>query len=183
MKEPIDLKELSGFIVENAVSWIQVQRDTFRSTARELSNTEKTELEGFFPVEILDMAMIQDVPVIKNPDFYSMLRERGAPEPLDLSTAIGITYIDTILISKRYVTTSSQCLPLLFHELIHVVQYELLGVRKFMEEYVRGWMENGFSYSSIPLETHAFELQGRYDSDPRTHFPIIDEVLRRVDRS
>ncbi len=77
MKGPIDLKELSGFIVENAVSWIIVQRDTYRPTARGLSNTEKEELQGFFSVEILDMALVQDVPAIKNPDFYSMLRERG----------------------------------------------------------------------------------------------------------
>ena len=183
MKGPIDLKELSRFIVKNAVSWIQFQRDTYRPCARGLSNTEKNEFEGFFSREILDMVMVQDVPVIKNPDFYSMLRERGIPEPPDLSTAIGITYIDTILISKKYATTSSQWLPLLFHELIHVVQYELLGVRGFMEEYVRDWIERGFSYSSIPLETHAFELQSRYESEPRAHFPIIDEVLRRFDGS
>jgi hypothetical protein len=30
--------------------------------------------------------------------------------------------------------------------LVHVVQYDLLGVDEFMDQYVTGWAQNGFDY-------------------------------------
>lgn len=38
-----------------------------------------------------------------------------------------------------------------FHELVHVIQYEKLGLVQFANKYVRGFL-NGGSYDGIPLE-------------------------------
>jgi len=50
---------------------------------------------------------------------------------------------------------------LLFHELVHVVQYEKLGLEGFAAKYVRGFL-NGGSYEGIPLEMNAYELDARF---------------------
>jgi hypothetical protein len=50
---------------------------------------------------------------------------------------------------------------LLFHELVHVEQYRKLGIPRFSELYVRGFL-NGGSYEAIPLEVNAYSLEDRF---------------------
>ncbi len=51
---------------------------------------------------------------------------------------------------------TSPRLPILFHELVHLVQCQMLGTERYLDGYVRSWAENGREYRSI-----AFEDQGR----------------------
>ena len=62
-----------------------------------------------------------------------------------------ITFVDTV-VSHEAVTGR-----LLFHKLVHVVQYEKLGLPEFAAKYVRGFL-NGGSYDAIPLEMNAYQL-------------------------
>ena len=62
------------------------------------------------------------------------------------------------------------------HELVHAVQYEILGPEKFVELYIMGWVNQGFNYAAIPLEMDAYELQNRYEADPTQPFQVKDEV-------
>jgi hypothetical protein len=72
---------------------------------------------------------------------------------------------------------------LLFHELVHVVQYEKLGLAGFAAKYVRGLLSGG-SYVAIPLEMNAYELDARFVAAPTKVFSVTDEVQRwiRADR-
>ena len=92
----------------------------------------------------------------------------------------GITFIDTILLSVSHLEGGKPSLGLLFHELVHVIQYRLLGVETFIDLYVRGWAENGMDYYAIPLERDAYELQNRYETDPTRPFSVASEVARRL---
>src|SRR5205085_5011574 len=65
----------------------------------------------------------------------------------------------------------------LFHELVHVEQYRQLGIPRFSELYVGGFL-NGGSYEAIPLEVNAYTLGGRFESEPRRMFSVEDEVGR-----
>lgn len=67
---------------------------------------------------------------------------------------------------------------LLFHELVHVVQYSLLGLDSFVEQYVLGWVQSGGTYEHIPLERLAFDLEGRYTSQAHVFFSVEVEVRR-----
>ena len=180
MKVDRALENVIKFLIDNAITWAESQRDRYRSAGRKLEDEERDELRGFFEPETLDKTRIKIVPVIENPDFYSTLVEMGIPEPMDLTTAAGITYIDTVLISERYLNHQSQWLPLIFHELVHIVQYEVLGIRKFMEQYVFGWADHGFSYASIPMEKNAFDLAAKYESNTKHGFSVINEVRLRL---
>ena len=69
----------------------------------------------------------------------------------------------------------------LFHELVHAVQYELLGPEKFVELYLLGWINQGFNYAAIPLEMDTYELQNRFEADPDAPFSVKDEVSRSLE--
>jgi hypothetical protein len=56
-----------------------------------------------------------------------------------------------------------------------VEQYRQLGIPRFSELYVNGFL-NGGSYEAIPLEINAYSLGGRFESDPGRVFSVEDEV-------
>jgi hypothetical protein len=68
---------------------------------------------------------------------------------------------------------------LLFHELVHVEQYRQLGIPRFSELYVRGFL-SGSRYDGIPLEVNAYALGGQFERNPRQRFSVADEVARWV---
>jgi hypothetical protein len=96
---------------------------------------------------------------------------------MDFSRMDGITFIDTVIVvDSCWPPTDS----LMFHELVHVAQYRLLGVHEFARRYVYGWAENGFVYEAIPLEAQAFELQGRFDAHASAPFCVENEIRRSL---
>ncbi len=102
------------------------------------------------------------------------------PLPLDFTTMEGITFVDTILVSDREHPPDQPLAPLLFHELVHVVQYAMLSLPVFMSRYVRGWAEAGQDYFSIPLEEGAYAVQNRYVAQPNASFSVEEEVRRQL---
>jgi hypothetical protein len=142
----MNLERLLPFLIEKGIQWVESQRDEYRSTARDLTEVEKSAVEPFFDPKILEMARIKTVPVIENPDFYSLFQEMKIPELLDFNNAAGITFRDTIVSSQRFLSSYSLLSSFLFHELVHVVQYEVLGVKRFINRYARGWAEHGLDH-------------------------------------
>jgi len=57
--------------------------------------------------------------------------------------------------------------PILFHETVYVAQYRYPGGRRFVQEYLSGWLEGGRNGSPTPLEKNAYGLQRRFDRDER----------------
>lgn len=97
--------------------------------------------------------------------------------PLDFRAMAGITYDDTILLSDSRVAADVP-IGLLFHELVHVVQYSILGVEEFARQYVLGWAENGFDYFRIPLEVQAYDLQ-RWFEQGQLQDTQIESLVRQ----
>jgi hypothetical protein len=60
-----------------------------------------------------------------------------------------ITFIDTVVFHEPIENR------LLFHEFVHVVQYDKLGLGEFAAKYVNGFLTGG-SYEAIPLERNAY---------------------------
>ena len=173
-------EELLRFLIENGQAWVQAQRDLHRPGARTLAVAEKAAFSPFFGQPILDIAQVKRVPAIENPGFYRDLEAMGVPPPLDFTTMEGITFVDTILVSDREHPPDQPLAPLLFHELVHVVQYAILGLPAFIGRYVRGWAETGQDYFSIPLEEDAYAVQNRYVAQPNASFSVEEEVRRQL---
>ena len=98
--------------------------------------------------------------------------ERGSLP--DFAHMAAFTFVDTI------VSYESLTNELLFHELVHVVQYQKLGLADFAGEYLRGFLSGG-SYEAIPLERNAYQLAARFVAAPTRPFSVETEVQVHID--
>jgi hypothetical protein len=120
--------------------------------------------EPFFPADVLsDARSAAARPRLLNPGFYSQLRALGIKRLPDLANVAAITFID-VIVHQAPLTDD-----LLFHELVHIVQYRKLGLQEFARLYVKGFMIGG-SYAGIPLERQAYALDTRFSA--ATHLPF-----------
>ena len=71
----------------------------------------------------------------------------------------GITYLNTYFVRADQSHSES----LHFHELVHVIQWRLLGPENFLAFYADG-LER-FGYRNSPLEAMAYNLQGRFERE------------------
>jgi hypothetical protein len=91
---------------------------------------------------------------------------------LEMSSISAITLVDVVAYPERLNRST------LFHELVHVVQYRVLGLKRFAELYVKGFLSGG-GYEGIPLELQAYELGARFDREPDKIFSVEEDVIRR----
>ena len=150
-----------------------------RPLGRVLTPSELEAVAPYFDESLLRTVRIARVPSISNPDFYSFLLEQSIAIPLDFTQMAAITFVDTILVSEHQPLPATEEMPLLFHELVHVVQYDVLGLDEFVSRYVRGWASHGFRYSGIPLERWAYELDARFRAGAPV-FSVAAEVGRQL---
>lgn len=113
---------------------------------------------------------------IGNPPFYGELVKMGFELGAlpDFAGMAAITFIDTVVSNGPYDDR------LLFHELVHVVQYERLGLSAFSAKYVTGFLAGG-TYEAIPLERNAYELDARFAKWPQDAFSVGAEVQSWID--
>ena len=97
---------------------------------------------------------MQRVPV---PPLSAMgLARFGQFEQMDMA---GITYLDTYFVRADHASDES----LHFHELVHVIQWRLLGPERFLAFYADG-LER-FGYRKSPLEAMAYSFQDRFERE------------------
>jgi hypothetical protein len=150
-------------LTDQGLDWIREQQRQFRRVSRAFFPDEKQPLEGYFNPEILALARIAEVYEIENPPFLSQWISKGLPWLLDFRQMAGITFIDTIVTAKRFYHGRVSWISLLFHEMVHVVQYQVLTADVLIKRYLQGWLENGFDYYRIPIEVQAYSLQREFD--------------------
>jgi hypothetical protein len=112
------------------------------------------------------------LPIAEIP-FRGAARHLGLDLP-DVSLVAAITF-DHVIASREPLTHA-----VLFHELVHAVQFRLLGVGAFARLYVRGLLLSG-SYDGIPLERCAMELGYRFETE-RSPFEVEREVAEWIER-
>src|ERR1017187_8137951 len=163
------LAQVSGLVAQ----YIAAQRERYGPRAIPLSAQQRATMAGFFSPQLLDSTrlLVLQGERVSNPDFYPMLTGLGFNNLPDESTMGAITFSDVVVSHEPFSN------GLLFHELVHVEQYRQLGIPRFSELYVRGFL-NGGSYEAIPLDVNAYTLEGRFESDPHSMFSVEGEVRR-----
>jgi hypothetical protein len=166
---PEQIAQVSGLVSQ----YISTQREKYAPRAISLSARQKAAMNGFFSPHLLEgtRLLVLRGERVANPDFYPMLRSLGFNNLPDQSAMGAITFSDVVVSHETFSN------GLLFHELVHVEQYRQLGIPRFSERYVHGFLTGG-SYEAIPLEVNAYTLGGRFESDPRRMFSVEDEVGR-----
>lgn len=154
--------------------YIANNRRKYHRNAVPLNNEQKAAMAPFFPAEILDKARLRRLvdKRVEDPGFYAMARMLGFSNLPFYSEMSAVTFVDTIVLHEDITDA------LLFHELVHVVQYEELGIEEFSSLYVNGFM-NGGSYEAIPLEKSATHLERRYAKKPEP-FSVLDAVKKAI---
>ena len=175
----LNLTEQVSYLVENVSSWIMNQRTIHRTLSEPLSEITVAALQGFFSRDTMDRVRIRRVSVIENPPFYSAFEDEGEDIPLGFDVWAAITFGDVILVSESQ-APGPLSHSILFHELVHVVQYKILGIHEFARRYVNSFLQSELNYMTIPLESIAFDLQGRFEKCKGSKFSVEKEVESRL---
>ena len=150
-------------------TFIRGQRDAYMEQATLLPDSQIEKFSSFFNPGLLKNTFFfvkKDGP-IEDPVFLKELNDRGIYFSLDHLRAI--TFID-VVVSYEELKPQVQ-----FHELVHVVQYQKLGLKQFAHKYLRGFLTIG-AYESIPLEKNAYALDRAYFQNPEKPFSVEQEV-------
>ncbi len=104
------------------------------------------------------------------------LSKMGMPYFADFeeTTFTGITYMDTFFLAPSV----HSCESTHFHELIHVVQWDVLGPDLFLMVYAVGLLALG--YENSPLERMAYELQREFEaghSIPQVELQVREKTV------
>jgi len=157
----VSLSALLDQLGDEAGVWIASERNAHWPSARPLAPVEKDTLSGYFSAQALDAVRLRTGCPIENPPFYASamaaLEKLGIRARFALLGSSGITFVDCIVVSAPNLAPD-----LLLHEMVHVIQYRVLGVREFAKRYVAGLAGAGFVYEHNPLEATAFALQDRF---------------------
>jgi hypothetical protein len=169
--------ELIHRLVLSTERWISTQRGAYRRRAVSLSNRERSSLAPFFSADTLRRARFAEAKQIPTPESLQLLAQRGAPPPIDFSGMHAFTFGDTVVLADWVGPLRG---GLVVRELVHVVQYDVLGLTELARHYVQGWIESGLRYDAIPLEVHAREIQQRFEDPGQPAFSVEAEVRRRL---
>ena len=155
--------------------YILSSRKNYGSKAVPLSPHQRSLMQAFFPAEILDQARLVLLrgERIQDPPFYGAALMMGFKNLPSFADTTAVTFVDVIVLQEEFTD------DLLFHELVHAVQYAQLGTREFASRYVNGFI-NGGSYENIPLERQACELEQRYSASKPQAFSVVDEVKQAI---
>jgi hypothetical protein len=158
------------------VSWmtaryISYHRRRLVKCSSVLSSDLQARLQDFFPRVVLTETRIIQA-VMPEPILYPLVKVLGIQGLLPMSSIGAITLVDVVAYPERLGDNT------LFHELVHVVQYRVLGLKLFAELYVKGFLAGG-GYAGIPLERQAYDLGARFEQHPGKAFSVEEDVIRR----
>ena len=160
------------------VSWmtaryIAYHRRRLAPKATSIPQEVRTFLQDYFsPAVLTESRSVQAT--MPEPMLYPLVGLFGIKGLLEMSSIGAITLVDVVAYPGELDRAR------LFHELVHVVQYRVLGLRRFAQLYVKGFLE-GRGYEGIPLERQAYELGARFERRPEEIFSVEEDVIRRLE--
>lgn len=150
--------------------WILKTLEQHKSQARPVSSYGFTRLPQFYSADSLASTWVVEVPRVPVPPLAELgLSEFAAFQNDDYA---GITYLNTYFVRAKDARDGS----LHFHELVHVIQWQHLGLDRFLAAYAAGYLAAG-GYRENPLEVMARDHQAHFDSNGRPS--NVEPLIRR----
>jgi hypothetical protein len=141
-------------VYPNVMAWIARTLDAHARSARPVASQGFSRLPLYFGQELLAVAKFVVVERVPLPPLTELgLSEFAAFERADSD---GVTYLDTYFVRRSRASEER----LHFHELIHVIQWRLLGPERFLSAYAAGLEAFGYRYS--PLEAMAYDAEALF---------------------
>ncbi len=156
--------------IDRVSSWLRQQREYYFVSTAPLSEQYRALMGRYFPASLLDQVRVVELEGqrVPNPPFYQEAKALLANLP-DLTHMASLTFLDVAVFNEKLVERS------LFHALVHAVQFQELGVERYAELWVRGFVDTK-SYFTVPLEAHAFALESRFARPDHESFSVEDQV-------
>ncbi|HEY4247095.1 MAG TPA: hypothetical protein VGM64_09580 [Lacunisphaera sp.] len=154
--------------------WIDNTLSSHVEKARSVASTGFKRLPLYYSSALLARAKFVPVDRCPTPPLASMGVELF--RDFEEMNPAGITYLDTYFVHQRHVTSER----LHFHELIHVVQWFVLGPEKFLATYADGLERYG--YRDSPLEVMAYDAEAAFalGGQPFDAEKLVREQLGRI---
>jgi hypothetical protein len=152
--------------------WITTTLEKHKLYARPVANLNFSNLPLYYSKRILNSAKIVTVDKIPIPPFSEMgLGELENLNNFENGSYAGVTYIDTYFLLRNCIASEL----LHFHELVHIIQWEHLGIDKFLLTYGTGILQYG--YIDSPLEVMARKYEEFFNQ--KTPFYDIENSVRK----
>jgi hypothetical protein len=150
---------------------LREQRENYFRSAVPLSNRQKATMWPYFSSDLLDRVRILELngKRVPNPPFYEEARALGFANLPEWTHMRSLTFLDVVVFNETLDERS------LFHGLVHVVQFDVLGLDRYCELFVRAFV-NTKLHCSVPLEAHAFSLESKFAEMPSERFSVEERV-------
>src|SRR6185312_12243717 len=164
---PAMISQLASMVEEYVTS----SRKKYAPQAVPLTDAQRTAMQPFFSSPVLDSARLSVLrgTRVSNPPMYAMAKMMGIRNLPDFAAMTAITFVDVIVSHQEFTDA------LLFHELVHVVQYAQMDMKEFAARFVNGFIQGG-SYEEVPLEKMAHEMENRFSHNATQVSSVEDEV-------
>jgi hypothetical protein len=164
-------------VLARVCGYMRGQREHYLPMGKPLDREQMAAMSPFYsPTLLAGVKVVQLVGRrITEPSFLQEARALGFAGLPELSHMASVTFEDVLVFNEKITER------LLFHALVPAVQFQVLGMDRYMEMYVRALLETRWRFS-VPLEAHIFELTSRFVADRGKPFSVEDEVRMRVGR-
>lgn len=136
-------------------AWVDDTLKTYAPQTALVRTDQFQRLPLYYPMAVLNSTRV----IITNDKVVPPLSQMGLSEFADFEQGdyAGITYMNTCFIQPKHASEES----LYFHELVHVIQWQQLGVERFLLAYAVGLLQWG--YRDCPLEQMAYSHQANFE--------------------
>jgi hypothetical protein len=151
--------------------YLRAQREHYLHSAAPLTGAQKARMWPYFSAELLDRIQVVELngARLPNPSFYDQARALGFVNLPEITHMHSLTFLDVVVFNDRI---TERCL---FHGLVHAVQFNVLGVERYSELFVRSFVNTKLHFS-VPLEAHAFSLESKFAGAPAQRFSVDEQV-------
>lgn len=152
--------------------YLQERRKEYRPEGLPLSPNQYTKMKSFFsPATLAEVRVVElRGRHINNPPFYAEAKDLGLGNLPELAHMASLTFDDTVVFPGEVNDRR------LFHALAHAAQFEILGLERYAELFIRAFLRVR-SHVSVPLEMQAFSLEAKFAEKPHEPFSV-EEIVR-----
>jgi hypothetical protein len=166
-----ELKE----ILAQATAWIGELLERNRHAAESVASFGFKRLPEYFAKETLERARVVLLDALPKPPLAAW--GLAAMADFEAQEDDGITFENVYFL--RHSCAWDESLHL--HELIHTIQWRVLGSEQFLLAYAQGHLASD-GYAENPLERIAFDLQGRFQQS-HVAFGVEPLVLEHLNKT
>ena len=152
-------------------SYLRGQREHYAPIATPLSAHQKASMWPYFSETLLDQIRVVELKGarVPSPAFYEKAKALGFENLPQVTHMDSLTFLDVIVFNESISERA------LFHGLVHAVQFQVLGLERYVDLFVRCFANTKFHFT-VPLEAHAFSLESRFARPIAGRFSVEEQV-------